>query len=64
MQTLTYCDGAEVTSTRTTVGQFKGAMDEMSQKVRNANTHSLRRQNHEDAHSNRSVKGSVQGGDG
>ena len=41
-----------------------GAMDEMSQKVRNANTHILQRQNHEDAHSNRSVKGSVQGGDG
>jgi hypothetical protein len=41
-----------------------GTMDEMSQKVRNANTHLLRRQNHEDAHSNRSVKGSVQGSDG
>ena len=42
-------------------------MEEMSGKVQNANTHILRRQNHEHAHSNRSVQGSVQavqGGDG
>ena len=36
MQTLTHCD-AKITSTRTAVGQlkgqFKGAMDEMSEKV-------------------------------
>ena len=38
MQTLTYCDGAEVTSTRTTVGQFKGAMDESAGKDQDANT--------------------------
>jgi hypothetical protein len=39
-------------------------MDDTSQKVQNANTHSLQRQNHKHAHSNRSVPGSVQGGDG
>ena len=33
----------------------------MSQKVRNANTHILRRQNHEHAHSSRSVQGSSMG---
>ena len=33
-----------------------GAMDDMSQKVQNANTHSLRRQIHEHAHSSRSVQ--------
>jgi flagellar hook-basal body complex protein FliE len=41
MQTLTYCDD-KVMSTRTTAGQFKGqfkgAMDEMSQKVQKAST--------------------------
>jgi hypothetical protein len=67
MQVLTCCN-AKVMSTRTTAGQFKsqfkGAMDEISQEVQNANTHILRRQNHKDAHSNRSVKGPVQGGDG
>jgi len=41
-----------------------GAMDDTSQKVQNANTHSLLRQNHKYAHSNRSVQGSVQGGNG
>ena len=53
MQTLTLCD-AKVTSTRTAAGQFKGqfsgAMEETSGKVQNANTHSLRRQSHEHAH--------------
>eukprot|EP00964_Phaeocystis_antarctica_P046675 scaffold26994_cov83-Phaeocystis_antarctica.AAC.3 len=34
-----------------------GAMEEMSGKVQNANTHNLRRQNHEQAHSSRSVQG-------
>ena len=57
MQTLTYC-GPKITSTRTAVGQFKGqfsgAMEEMSQTVQNANTHKLRRQNHEHAHSSHS----------
>ena len=64
MQALTYCN-AIVMSTRTTVGQFKGqfkgAMEELSQKVQNANTHTLRRQNHEHAHSIRSVQGSSMG---
>ena len=41
-----------------------GAMDEMSEKVQHANTHILRHQDHEHAHSSRSVQGSVQGGDG
>ena len=41
-----------------------GAMEEMSQTVQNANTHILRCQNHEHAHSSRSVQGSVQWGDG
>jgi hypothetical protein len=41
-----------------------GAMEEMSQKVQHANTHILRHQDHEHAHSSRSVQGSVQGGDG
>ena len=41
-----------------------GAMDEKSEKVQNANTHTLRHQDHEHAHSIRSVQGSVQGGDG
>jgi len=45
-------------------GQFSGAMDEMSEKVQHANTHILRHQDHEHAHSSRSVQGSVQGGDG
>ena len=67
MQALTYCD-AIVMSTRTTVGQFKGqfngAMEEMWQKVQNASTHILRRQNHEHVHNSRSDQGSVQGGDG
>ena len=64
MRTLTYCD-AKVMSTRTTAGQFKcqfkGGMEELSQKVQNANTHILRRQNHEHAHSSRSVQGSSMG---
>jgi len=42
MQALTYCD-AKVMSTRTAAGQFKGqfkeAMEEMSQKVQNASSH-------------------------
>ena len=41
-----------------------GAMEDMSGKVQNANTHILRSQNHEHAHSSRSVQGSVQWGDG
>ena len=41
-----------------------GAMEELSQKVQNASTHILQRQNHEHAHSSRSVQGPVQGGDG
>ena len=64
---LTFCD-AEIKSTRTTAGQFKGqfngAMDEMSGKVQNPTTHRLRRKNYEHAHSSRSDQGSVQGGDG
>jgi len=36
-------------------------MDESSGKVQNANTHILRQQDHEHAHSSRSVQGSVQG---
>ena len=38
-----------------------GAMDEISGKVQNACTHMLRRQNHEHAHSSRSVQGSSMG---
>jgi len=38
MQALTACD-AKITSTRTANSQFKGAMDEMSQKVQKASTH-------------------------
>ena len=41
-----------------------GAMDDMSQKVQNANTHSLRRQIHEHAHAAGQCKRPVQGGDG
>eukprot|EP00964_Phaeocystis_antarctica_P107179 scaffold71942_cov69-Phaeocystis_antarctica.AAC.1 len=41
-----------------------GAMEELSEKVQNANTHILRRHIHEHAHSSRSVQGPVQGGDG
>ena len=41
-----------------------GAMEDMSGKVQNANTHSLRRQSHEHTHSSRSVQGLVQWGDG
>ena len=68
MQALTFWD-AKVTSTCTTAGQFKcqfkGGMEELSQKVQNANTHILQRHNHGTrTHSNRSVQGSVQGGDG
>jgi hypothetical protein len=41
MQTLTFCD-AKITRMRTATGQskgqFKGAMDEMSQKVQKAST--------------------------
>ena len=40
-----------------------GAMEEVSQTVQNANTHILRCQNHEHAHSSWSVHGSVQWGD-
>ena len=44
MQALTFCDN-EVMSTSTAAGQFKcqfkGAMDEMSQKVQNASSHRL-----------------------
>ena len=64
MQALTHCN-ATFMSTRTAAGQFKGqfkgAMEEMSGKVQNANTHILRRQNHEHAHSSRSVKGQFKG---
>ena len=64
MQALTYCN-AKVMSTRATAGQFKGqfkgAMEEMPQTVQNANTHILQRQNHEHAHSSRSVQGSSMG---
>ena len=67
MQTLTSCD-ATFMSTRTAAGQFKGqskgAMEEVLQKVQHASTHILRPQNHEHAHSSRSIQGSVQGGDG
>ena len=60
MQTLTYCD-ATFMSTRTAAGQFKGqskgAMEEMSGKVQNANTHPLQCQSREHAHSSRSVQG-------
>ena len=41
-----------------------GAMEETSGKVQNASTHILRGQNHEHAHSSRSVQGPVQWGDG
>ena len=67
MQALTYCD-AKFMSTRTAAGQFKGhfkgAMEEMSRKVQNANSHSLRCQSREHVHSSWSVQGSVQGGNG
>ena len=70
MQALTGCD-ANVMSTRTTVGQFKcqfkGAMEDMSGQVQNANTHILQCQNHENhehAHNSRSVQVPVQWGDG
>ena len=67
MQALTHCD-AIVMSTRTAVGQskgqFNGAMEDMSGKVQNANTHILRCQNHEHTHSSQSVQGQVQWGDG
>jgi hypothetical protein len=39
-----------------------GAMEDMSGKVQNANTHSLQCQNHEQAHSSRSVQGPVSRG--
>ena len=39
-------------------------MEDMSGKVQNANTHLLQCQNHEHAHSSRSVQGPVQWGDG
>ena len=66
MQALTCCD-AKFMSTRTAAGQFNGrfngAMEEMWQKVQNASTHILRRQNHnhEHVHNSRSDQGSVQG---
>ena len=41
-----------------------GAMEETSGKVQNASTHILRGQNHEHAHSSRSVQGPVQWGNG
>ena len=41
---------------------FSGAMEEMSGKVQNASTHTLRRQRHEHAHNSRSVQVPVQGG--
>ena len=67
VQALTCCDD-EFMSTHTAAGQFqgkfKGAMDEVSQKVQNASTHVLQRQSHEHAHNSRSVEESVQGGDG
>jgi len=44
--------------------RFSGAMEDMSGKVQNANTHRLGSQNHEHAHSSRSVQGPVQWGDG
>ena len=60
MQTLTRCN-ATFMSTRTAAGQFKGqfkgAMEEMSGKVQNANTHPLQCQSREHAHSSRSVQG-------
>ena len=43
------------TTHRKTVSVPVGAMDKVSGKVQNANTHILRCQNHEDAHSSRSV---------
>jgi Sec-independent protein translocase protein TatA len=63
MQTLTGCD-AKVVSTRTAVGQFKGqfkgAMEEMSQKVQNANTHRLRCQNPSTRTANSQFKGAME----
>ena len=50
--TRTYGDGKHTS----------GAMEELLQKVQHASTHILRRQNHEHAHSSRSIQGSVQGG--
>ena len=38
--------------------EFSGAMEDMPGKVQNANTHILQPQNHEHAHSSRSVQGS------
>ena len=65
MQALTCCD-AKFMSTRTAAGQFNGrfngAMEDMSGKVQNANTHILGSQNHEHAHSSRSVQGPVSRG--
>jgi hypothetical protein len=64
MQTLTFC-GTKIMSTRTAAGQFKGqfkgALEELSGKVRKASTHSLSSKIHKHTHSNHT---SVQGGDG
>ena len=45
------------------IGQYSsGAMEDMSGKVQNANTHILGSQNHEHAHSSQSVQGPVSRG--
>ena len=53
MQTITYCDD-KVMSTRTAAGQFKGqfkgAMDNSSRKVQNANAHSIDLRTHTSTH--------------
>ena len=55
MQTLTCCDGAEVTSTRTTVGQFKGAMECYMRGFDLAKTHIVLRRHTLPRHTPRTV---------
>jgi 23S rRNA G2445 N2-methylase RlmL len=54
---VSHCAGSDIDATALRAARARsasiGAMDEISQEVQNANTHILRRQNHEDAHSNR-----------
>ena len=57
-------DATTLQAARVRSSSIHRAMEEMSQKVQHANTHILRHQDHEHAHSSRSVQGSVQGGDG
>ena len=65
---VSHCVGSDIDATALPAARARsvsiGAMEELSQKVQNANTHILQRQNHEHAHSSRSVQGPVQGGDG